>query len=92
MERLHLHAIQQLQLELADARERSGTYNDDARISQINSKTNVAQYGHENGNQYDLSGANASGGNNGILTNESSDNGPPFSTPGNSSIQVRFFN
>ncbi|XP_027190173.1 uncharacterized protein [Cicer arietinum] len=88
MERLHLHAIQQLQLELADARERSGTYNDDARISQINSKTNVAQYGHENGNQYDLSGANASGGNNGILTNESSDNGPPFSTPGNSSIQT----
>ncbi|RVW89034.1 hypothetical protein CK203_029337 [Vitis vinifera] len=31
MERLHLHAIQQLQHELADARERSGTYTDEPR-------------------------------------------------------------
>ncbi|KAK9994869.1 hypothetical protein SO802_024572 [Lithocarpus litseifolius] len=38
MERLHMHTIQQLQLELADARERSGTYSDESRISQTNSK------------------------------------------------------
>lgn len=88
MERLHLHTIQQLQLELADARERTGTYNDDSRISQISSKSNVAQYGQENGNQFDLNGGTASGGNTGLLTNENSDNGPSFSTSGNQSVQV----
>ncbi|CAJ2667319.1 unnamed protein product [Trifolium pratense] len=88
MERLHLHAIQQLQLELADARERAGTYNDDSRMSQVNSKSNVAQYGQENGSQFDLNGGNASGGNNGLLTNENSENGPQFSTSGNPSIQT----
>ncbi|KAI5405439.1 uncharacterized protein LOC127081462 isoform X2 [Lathyrus oleraceus] len=87
MERLHLHTIQQLQLELADARERTGTYNDDSRISQISSKSNVAQYGQENGNQFDLNGGTASGGNTGLLTNENSDNGPSFSTSGNQSVQ-----
>ncbi|CAI8598582.1 unnamed protein product [Vicia faba] len=83
MERVHLHAIQQLQLELADARERT----DDSRMSQISSKSNVAQYGQENGNQIDLNGGNASGGNTGLLTNENSDNGHPFSTSGNQSVQ-----
>lgn len=87
MERVHLHTIQQLQIELADTRERTGTYNDDSRISQISSKSNVAQYGQENGNQFD-NGDNASGGNTGLLTNENSDNGPPFSTSGNPSVQV----
>jgi hypothetical protein len=87
MERHHLHAM----LELADARERTGTYNDDSRLSQVNSKSNVAPYGQENGNQFDLNGGNASGGNTGLLTNENSDNGPPFSTSGNPSIQVQCF-
>lgn len=88
MERLHLHTIQQLQLELADARERSGTYNDDSRMSQINSTNNATQFGQENGNQFDLNGGNASGGNNGLVTNVSSDNVPPFASSGNPSIQV----
>ncbi|XP_028236181.1 uncharacterized protein LOC114415606 isoform X2 [Glycine soja] len=88
MERVHLHAIQQLQLELADARERSGTFNDDSRMSQINSKNNVTQFGQENGSQFDLNGSNASGGNNGLLPNESTDNGPPFASTGNASIQT----
>ncbi|XP_027357300.1 uncharacterized protein LOC113866658 isoform X6 [Abrus precatorius] len=88
MERVHLHAIQQLQLELADARERSGTYNDDSRISQMNSKNNVTQFGQENGNQFDLHGGNASGGNTGLLPNESSDNVSPFASTGNASIQT----
>lgn len=92
MERVHLHAIQQLQLELADARERSGTFNDDSRMSQINSKNNVTQFGQENGSQFDLNGSNASGGNNGLLPNESTDNGPPFASTGNASIQVGCFN
>jgi len=92
MERVHLHTIQQLQLELADARERSGTYNDDSRMSQMNSKSNATQFGHENGSQFDLNGSNASGGNNGLLPNESTDNGVPFSSTGNASIQVGCYN
>ncbi|XP_052732130.1 uncharacterized protein LOC108331634 isoform X6 [Vigna angularis] len=88
MERVHLHTIQQLQLELADARERSGTYNDDSRISQLNSKSNATQFEHENGSQFDLNGTNASGGNNGLVPNESTDNGVPFSSTGNASIQT----
>ncbi|XP_068483557.1 stress response protein NST1 isoform X4 [Phaseolus vulgaris] len=88
MERVHLHTIQQLQLELADARERSGAYNDDSRMSQMNSKSNATQFGHENGSQFDLNGSNASGGNNGLLPNESTDNGVPFSSTGNASIQT----
>lgn len=92
MERHHLHTIQQLQLELADSRERSGAYNDDSRMSQINSNNNVNQYGQENASQFDLNGGNASGGNNGLHPNESSDNVPPFASTSNPQIQVGCFN
>ncbi|KAL2339563.1 hypothetical protein Fmac_007503 [Flemingia macrophylla] len=88
MERVHLHAIQQLQLELADARERNGSYNDDSRMPQMNSKNNATQFGQENGSQYDLNGGNASGGNNGLLPSETTDNGPSFGSTGNASIQT----
>ncbi|XP_019437334.1 PREDICTED: serine/threonine-protein kinase dst2-like isoform X7 [Lupinus angustifolius] len=84
MERLHLHTIQQLQLELAEARERSGTYSDD---SQMNSKNDVTQFGQDSGNQFDLNGGSASGGNNGHLSNQSSDNVPPFASSSNATIQ-----
>ncbi|KAE9608828.1 hypothetical protein Lalb_Chr08g0239801 [Lupinus albus] len=87
MERLHLH-IQQLQLELAEARERSGTSSDDSRISQINSKNDVAQFGQQSGNKFDLNGGNASGGNNGLLPSEISDNIPPFVSTGNATMQT----
>ncbi|MED6210030.1 hypothetical protein PIB30_060213 [Stylosanthes scabra] len=88
MERLHLNAIQQLQIELADIRERSGTYHEDSQMSQMNSKKNVTQFGQENGNQFDYNGSNASGGNNGLIPNEGSDNVPPFASSGNASIQT----
>ncbi|XLT09533.1 hypothetical protein HN51_055326 [Arachis hypogaea] len=88
METLHLHAIQQLQLELANARERSGTYHEDSQMSQMNSEKNVTQFGQENGNQFDLNGSNASGGNNGLIPNESSDNIPPFASSGNALVQT----
>ncbi|XP_023533442.1 uncharacterized protein LOC111795329 isoform X3 [Cucurbita pepo subsp. pepo] len=83
MERLHMHSLQQLQLELADARERSGTYNEESNISQTNSK-DVSQYGQTNNNQ--LGGA-ASNGNNGALSNGNAENVPSFNLTGNSSIQ-----
>ncbi|KAF7830776.1 uncharacterized protein G2W53_013109 [Senna tora] len=88
MERLHLHTIQQLQLELADARERSGAYNDDSRMSQTSSKNNVSQFGQDSGNQFDVNGGSSSGGSNGLLPNENSDNVPPFASTGNASIQI----
>lgn len=79
-----MHSLQQLQLELTDARERSGTYNDESNISQTNSK-DVSQYGQTSGNQ--LGGA-ASTGNNGALSNGNSENVPSFNLTGNSSMQV----
>ncbi|KAF7816640.1 uncharacterized protein G2W53_030609 [Senna tora] len=88
MERLHLHAIQQLQLELADARERSGAYNDDSRMAQMNSEKNVSQIGQDNGHQFDVNGSNTANGNNGFLPNENSDSDPLFASTGNGSIQV----
>ncbi|KAI4307045.1 hypothetical protein L6164_030276 [Bauhinia variegata] len=88
MERLHLHTIQQLQLELADAREKSGTYSDESRLSQTSSKKNVIQFGQENGNQFDINGGSTSGGNTGLLPNEKSDNAPQFASTGNASTQT----
>lgn len=87
-----MHTIQQLQLELADARERSGAYNDDSRMSQTSSNKNASQFGQDNGNQFDVNGGISSGGNNGLLPNENSDNVPPFASSGNASAQVRCFN
>ncbi|CAL0327510.1 unnamed protein product [Lupinus luteus] len=88
MERLHLHTIQKLQLELTEARERSGTYSDDSQMSQMNSKNDVTQFGQDSGNQFDVNGGSASGGNNGRLSNESSDNVPPFASSGNATMQT----
>ncbi|KZV31010.1 cingulin [Dorcoceras hygrometricum] len=53
MERLHLH-IQQLQLELADARERGGSYSDGSQVSQTNSKD--VPVGQSNGGQLEGNG------------------------------------
>nr|XP_023918146.1 uncharacterized protein LOC112029690 [Quercus suber] len=88
MERLHMHTIQQLQLELADARERSGIYSDESRISQTNSK-DVSQFGQSNGNQLDANGGGGtSGGNSGVLPNGNSDNVSSFASTGNAPAQV----
>nr|POF03206.1 hypothetical protein CFP56_42501 [Quercus suber] len=90
MERLHMHTIQQLQLELADARERSGIYSDESRISQTNSK-DVSQFGQSNGNQLDANGGGGtSGGNSGVLPNGNSDNVSSFASTGNAPAQVTF--
>ncbi|XP_008234670.1 PREDICTED: uncharacterized protein LOC103333581 isoform X8 [Prunus mume] len=84
MERLHMHSIQQLQLELADARERSGTYTDESRIAQSNSK-DASQFGQNNGNQLDM---NTSSGNTGAIPNGNSDDVQSFPSTGNASTQI----
>ncbi|KAL5737025.1 hypothetical protein ACOSQ2_031813 [Xanthoceras sorbifolium] len=77
MERLHLHTIQQLQHELADARERNGTFTDESRISQKDSK-DISQFGQNNGNQLDVNGGGAMNTNSGVLPNGNADNAASF--------------
>ncbi|GAV73244.1 hypothetical protein CFOL_v3_16730 [Cephalotus follicularis] len=86
MERLHMHTIQQLQLELADARERSGTYAEESRISQTNSK-DVSPIGKCNGNQLDTNGVGATNANTGVLQNGNPENVPSFASTGNATTQ-----
>ncbi|KAK1366403.1 Kinesin-1 heavy chain [Heracleum sosnowskyi] len=50
-----VHTIQALQIELAELRERSGTYSDESRASQSNLK-DASQSGNCNGSQLDTSG------------------------------------
>ncbi|KAF5442664.1 hypothetical protein F2P56_035298 [Juglans regia] len=87
MERIHLHTIQQLQLELTDARERSGTYSDESGLSQKNSK-DVSQFGQGNGNQRDADGGGTSGGNSGVLSSGNSGSASSFASSGNPSTQT----
>lgn len=87
MERLHMHTIQQLQLELAEARERNGTFTDESRISQENNK-DASQYGQNDGNQLEMNGGGTSGGSAVALPNGNSDNGTSFGSTGNSSNQI----
>ncbi|KAA8540086.1 hypothetical protein F0562_026778 [Nyssa sinensis] len=87
MERLHMHTIQQLQLELADARERSGTYPDEACVSQRNSK-DVPQFGQKNGSQSDVNGSGTQNGNSGVFPNGNAENVSSFVSTGNASTQV----
>lgn len=88
MERLHLHAMQQLQLELADARERSGSYSEESHLSQTNSK-DISNFGQNNGNQLDVNVSVASSASNGALPNGNVDNASSFGSTGSASNQVR---
>ncbi|KAL3524450.1 hypothetical protein ACH5RR_017284 [Cinchona calisaya] len=84
MERLHLH-LQQLQLELADARERNNTYSDGSHVSQTTSK-DVSQIGQSNGSQLDMSGS-GSPAESSSLPNGNADNSS-FVSVGNASMQA----
>lgn len=52
MERLHLHTLQKLEIELSEARERSG--NNSTRANQTNIKE-MLHFGHGNGSQLEAS-------------------------------------
>ncbi|WCJ32463.1 hypothetical protein M5689_013884 [Euphorbia peplus] len=73
MERLHLHTIQQLHIELVDARERSGSFPEESHRSQKSSKDS-SKFGQSNGNQQDINGSGAANANNGALSNGNSEN------------------
>ncbi|GFZ06358.1 hypothetical protein Acr_18g0005530 [Actinidia rufa] len=87
MERLHLHTVQQLQLELADARGKSGTYPDESHVSQTISK-DASQIGQNNGNQLDVNGSSIPVANSGSLPNGSLENVSSFVSAGNASAQA----
>lgn len=88
MERLHLHTIHQLQLELADVRERNGSYTDESQMSQTKSK-DLSQFGQTNGKQVDSNGSCATNANTGIISNGASDNVQTFVSPGNAPNPVK---
>lgn len=79
-----MHTVQQLQLELADARQRSGTYADESHLANSSSKE-ASQFGRNNGNQIDM---NMSNGDTGALPNGNSEDVPSFSSTVNASSQV----
>ncbi|KAL6972158.1 hypothetical protein U1Q18_031846 [Sarracenia purpurea var. burkii] len=87
MERLHLHTIQQLQLELADARERVGTSPDESRVSQTSSN-DASQFGQNNGSQLDVNGSGTPVENSGVLPNGNAENVSSFVSTGNASTQA----
>ncbi|XP_073297712.1 uncharacterized protein [Primulina huaijiensis] len=83
MERLHMH-IRQLQLELADARERSGSHSDGSQVSQTNPKdVPIAQ---NNGGQPEGNGLPSE--NSGSLLNGNSENVLSLASGGHSSTQT----
>ncbi|XP_026665923.2 uncharacterized protein LOC103721343 isoform X3 [Phoenix dactylifera] len=86
MERHHLQAIQQLQLELADARERSGIYKDNSQVSHENSK-GLSSYAQSKGNQINANDGGTINGNMGLLPNGNLDGGSSFVSASNASIK-----
>ncbi|KAK8481035.1 hypothetical protein V6N11_046748 [Hibiscus sabdariffa] len=74
MERLHLHAIHQLQLELAGVREKNGSYTDEKRMSQRKPK-DLSQFGQNNG-QVDSNGSGAANATTPVISTGASDNVP----------------
>ncbi|XP_059667300.1 uncharacterized protein LOC132312804 isoform X2 [Cornus florida] len=85
MERVYMHTIQQLQLELANVKERGGNYSDDS--SGANSKE-VSQFGQNNGSQPDGNGSGTPSENSGVFPNGNSENVSSFVSAGNASTQA----
>ncbi|XAR52160.1 hypothetical protein NMG60_11020083 [Bertholletia excelsa] len=87
MERVHMQTLQQLQLELADAREKSGTYADESHVSQTNSK-DASQFGQNNGDQLDANGSVTPNSDSCVLPNGNAENVSPLVSTGNVSAQA----
>ncbi|OVA14768.1 hypothetical protein BVC80_1819g95 [Macleaya cordata] len=85
MERHHLQAIQQLQLELAEARERSGVYTDESYMVHANTKE-ASTFGQNKGTQLN-DGATLSG-NTGVVPNGNVDDFTAFASTGNGSTKT----
>ncbi|KAL2527526.1 hypothetical protein Adt_12580 [Abeliophyllum distichum] len=84
MERLHLH-VQQLQVELANVREKSGSNSDGSRVSQTGLK-DVSDVGRSNGSQ--VNGNFMPLENSGSLQRENAESTSSFPSGGNTSMQA----
>ncbi|GFY81795.1 hypothetical protein Acr_02g0000350 [Actinidia rufa] len=87
MERVHLHRIQQIQLELADSKKRSGTYPDDSHVSQTSS-IDAPQFGLNNGNQLDENGSVSPPEHSGALPNGNVEIISSYVSTGNAKVQA----
>lgn len=87
METHHLHTIQQLQLELSEARERSVVYTDESHISHANAK-DVSPFGQNKGSQLNGNEVGVLNNNPVALSNGNVDNALSFVTAGNASTKV----
>ncbi|KAK9122269.1 hypothetical protein Syun_019886 [Stephania yunnanensis] len=87
VERHHLQNIHQLQLELAEARERNGIYTDESRMTHAESR-DASQYSPNKGNQFNLNESTALTGNSEVLPNGNVENGLPFVSAGNASSKA----
>ncbi|KAK8599878.1 hypothetical protein V6N12_049748 [Hibiscus sabdariffa] len=81
MERLHLHAIHQLQFELAAARERNSSTADESHAPQAKSEDS-SKFGKSNENQVDSNGS-VSTNNAWLISNGASDSVQSFTSDGN---------
>ncbi|XP_058104943.1 uncharacterized protein LOC131248608 isoform X2 [Magnolia sinica] len=91
MERHHMQTIQQLQMELAEARDRNGIYTDDSRTAHANSHANSKEsspYVQNKGNQFSVNEGGPLSGNSGILPNGNIDRAVPFVSADNASTKT----
>lgn len=87
MERLHVQAMQRLQLELAGARRKSGTYNAESTLSQ-NSSSDGSYVGSNGGHHLEANGGIMTNVISGSLPNGISDNSQTVISSGNASAQT----
>ncbi|KAK8709291.1 hypothetical protein V6N13_060312 [Hibiscus sabdariffa] len=87
MERLHLHAIHQLQFELAAARERNSSTADESHAPQAKSEDS-SKFGKSNENQVDSNGS-VSTNNAWLISNGASDSVQSFTSDGNVPTEKR---
>ncbi|GMH28082.1 hypothetical protein Nepgr_029925 [Nepenthes gracilis] len=87
MERHHMQTFQQLQLELACAREKSGSYSEQSRVSQTDS-IDVSPLAQHNGSHLEAKGCDTAKENTSYLPIVNSDNSQPFVSSGNLTSQI----
>lgn len=82
-----MQTVQQLQQELAEAREHNSVYTEDSRMIHENSK-DATPYAHDNGNQSNVNKSTALNSNSGILPHGNIERVPPFVSADNPSTKV----
>ena len=85
-----MQTVQQLQLELAGVRGKSGTYNSESSIPQ-STLSDGSQVGPNCVNNVEANGSGTSNVSSGVLQNGNPENSQPFASLGSASTQVGMF-